>query len=96
MAEGTRTIEQIKADNAMRRARVASNIEGLITQAHPKAVVTRTVYEAKTFAAGEFKAAKAQFVATDGSPKVDRLAALAVAVVGTIAFLVVVRSIARR
>lgn len=66
-----------------------------ITQAHPKAVAARTVQDAKAFAAGEFQAAKAQFVAVDGTPRTTRLAALAVAVLGGVAFLMVARSIAR-
>lgn len=94
MAE--RTKEQIQAEIAAARERLASNVEGLITQAHPKAIAARTVQDAKEFASGEFEAAKAQFVSLDGSPKVPNIAALTVAVVGAIAFLVVVRSIARR
>ena len=95
MAEGTRSQEQIQAEIAAARARLASNVEGLITQAHPKAVAARTVQDAKAFAAGEFQAAKAQFVAVDGTPRTTRLAALAVAVLGGVAFLMVARSIAR-
>ncbi|MDO5534712.1 MAG: DUF3618 domain-containing protein [Propionibacteriaceae bacterium] len=92
----TRSKEAIEAEIAAARSRLASNVEGLITQTHPKAVAARTVQDAKAFAAGEFEAAKAQFVGADGSPRSTRLAALAVAVVGTVAFLVVVRGIARR
>lgn len=95
MAEGTRTKEQIQADIAAARARLASNVEGLITQTHPKAIVARSVQDAKQFAAGEFEAAKAQFVGVDGAPRTTRLVALAAAVAGSIAFLVVVRSLAR-
>ena len=95
MAEGTRSKEQIQAEIAAARARLASNVEGLITQAHPKAVAARAVQDAKAFAAGEFQAAKAQFVAVDGTPRTTRLAALAVAVLGGVAFLMVARSIAR-
>ena len=95
MAQGTRSKEQIQAEIAAARARLASNVEGLITQAHPKAVAARTVQDAKAFAAGEFQAAKAQFVAVDGTPRTTRLAALAVAVIGGVAFLMVARSIAR-
>ena len=95
MAEGTRSKEQIQAEIAAARAQLASNVEGLITQAHPKAVAARTVQDAKAFAAGEFQAAKAQFVAVDGTPRTTRLAALAVAVLGGVAFLMVARSIAR-
>lgn len=95
MAEGTRTKEQIQAEIAAARARLASNVEGLITQTHPKAVATKSVRDAKRFAAGEFRTAKAQFVAADGSPKTERIVPLAAAVVGTIALLVVVRNLAR-
>lgn len=95
MADGTRSKEQIQAEIAAARARLASNVEGLITQAHPKAVTARTVQDAKAFAATEFESAKSQFVAPDGSPRLTRIGALAAAVVGSIAFLVVVRSIAR-
>ena len=96
VAQGTRSKEQIQAEIAAARERLASNVEGLITQAHPKAVAARTVQDAKACAAGEFEAAKAQFVHVDGSPKTNRIAALAVAAVGTIAFLVVVRGLAGR
>lgn len=95
MAYGIRTKEQIQSEIADARARLAGNVEGLITQAHPKAVAARSVQDAKAFAAGEFESAKQQFVHTDGSPRVERIGALAVAVAGTIALLVVVRSIAR-
>ncbi|HBO53849.1 MAG TPA: DUF3618 domain-containing protein [Janibacter terrae] len=96
MAQGTRSKEQIQADIAAARERLASNVEGLITQAHPKAVGARTVQDAKAFAAGEFEAAKAQFVHVDGSPRVDRIAALAVAAVGAVALLLVLRGLGRR
>lgn len=92
----TRSKEQIQAEIAAARARLASNVEGLITQTHPKAVAARTVQDAKSFAAGEFAAAKAQFVSSDGSPRATRIASLAVAAIGAVAFLVVVRGLARR
>lgn len=81
---------------AAARERLASNIEGLITQSHPKVIAARSVQDAKQFVRDEVGGVKAQFVNLDGTPKTARLAALAVAVVGGIAFLVVVRSIARR
>jgi len=90
-----RSTEQIQAEIAAARARLASNIEGLITQAHPKAVVAQGVRDAKGFASAEFVAAKAQFVDADGAPRLARIGALAFAIVGSVAFLVVVRSIAR-
>lgn len=96
VADGTRSKEQIQADIAAARARLTSNVEGLILQVHPKAIAARSVRDAKTFVAGEIDAAKAQFVEPDGSPRPTAVIALAVAVVGSIAFLVVARSLARR
>lgn len=95
MTDPNSSTEQIRAELAEARARLASNVEGLITQNHPKAVVARTVQDAKAFASEEFEAAKAHFVAPDGEPRTTRLAFLAAAVVGSVAFLLVVRSIAR-
>ena len=95
MAQATRSKEQLQADIAAARERLASNIEGLITQAHPKAVVARGVHDAKDFAVSEVKAAKAAFVDLDGAPNLVRIGALAAAVVGSIALLVVIRSITR-
>lgn len=91
-----RTTEDIRAEIAAARSRLASNIEGLITQTHPKAVAARTVQDAKALAAAEIDAVRAQFVDAAGTPRYTRIGALAVAIVGSVAFLVVVRSIARR
>lgn len=95
MAKSTSNTTRIEADMAAARARLASNIEGLITQSHPKAIVARSVQDAKQFVADEADGVKAQFVNVDGSPRTNRILALTAAVVGSIAFLVVVRSIAR-
>ena len=92
----TRTKEQIEAEIAAARHRLAGNIEGLITQAHPKAVFLRGVADVKDFATQEATAAKAQFVASTGSVRTDRVALVAAAVVGSLAFLAIVRSIVRR
>lgn len=96
MADGTRSKEQIQAEVAAARARLASNVEGLILQVHPKAIAARSVQEAKAFVAGEVGAVKAQFVEPSGKPRAAAIAALAVAVVGTVAFFAVARSLARR
>ncbi len=96
MADGARSKEQIQAEIAAARARLGSNVEGLILQVHPKAVAARSVQDAKAFVAGEIGAAKAQFVEPDGRPRPTALIALAVAVAGSVAFLLVARSFARR
>ena len=80
---------------AAARQRLASNIEGLITQAHPQAVKTRAMNDAKDFVAGELNAARSQFVDPSGHYKWDKIAALAGAVVGSIAFTIVLKRIFR-
>lgn len=94
MAE--RSKEEIAAEIAAARERIASNIEGLITQAHPRAVAMRGLADAKGFIEQEASSAKAQFVAADGSVKTERVLYLAAAVVGSIALMAVLRSLVRK
>ena len=95
MVDGKSNTARIEADIAAARTRLASNIEGLITQSHPKVIVARSVEDAKQFVADEVGGVKAQFVNPDGSLKTARALALAAALIGGDAFLVVVRSLAR-
>lgn len=88
-----RSTEEIQAEIAAARQRLASNIEGLITQAHPRAILVRGLADAKGFFQQEASSAKAQFVATDGSVKTERVAYLAAAVVGSIALLAILKSL---
>ncbi len=91
-----RSKSDIEAEMAAARARLAGNIEDLITTVHPQAVKTRAVNDAKDFAAQELNSARSQFVDDFGNYKWDRIAYLAAAVVGTIALLGVLKSIVRR
>ncbi len=93
---GSRSTADIESEIAAARARLASNVEGLITQVHPQAVKTRALNDAKDFAAGEINSARSQFVDDLGNYKWDRIAYLAAAVVGTVAFMGVLKSIFRR
>ncbi|WP_232549498.1 DUF3618 domain-containing protein [Propioniciclava soli] len=90
-----RTKEEIQAEIAAARARLASNVEGLITQAHPRAVAARTVQDAKGLLSSEVDAVKSQFVDPTGEPRYERIGALGLAVAASVAFLFVVRSIAQ-
>lgn len=92
MSDSTRSKAQIEADIAAARARLAANVEGLISEAHPKAVAQRRVDDVKTFAATEYDNAKAQFKNENGW-RLDRVAIVAGAVVGTMIFVSVVRKI---
>lgn len=96
MANGTSNTARIEAEMAAARERLASNVEGLITHSHPKVIASRTISDAKEFVRDEVDGMKTQFVNLDGTPKTARLAAVAIAIVGGIAFLAIVRSIARR
>ena len=62
-----RTREHIEADIAAARQRLVGNVEDLINQVHPKAIVANTVADARAFAQGSFEQAKAQVVDERGS-----------------------------
>lgn len=91
----TRSKADIEAEINAARSRLASNVQGLITQAHPKAVATRAKNDVKDFAAHEVNAATSHVLDDDGRPKWDRIAYLAVAVIGSLAFAAVFKSIFR-
>ena len=95
MAEAVRTREEIEAEIAAARARLAASVEGLINQVHPRAIVANTVSDARTFARGTFEQARAQVVDARGGLRSDRVALLAAAAGGAIAFVLIVRSITR-
>ncbi|WP_040161428.1 DUF3618 domain-containing protein [Nigerium massiliense] len=87
---------QIEAELAEARRRLASNVEGLISQVHPQAMKTRAINDAKDFAAEEVNSASEHIRDANGDIDWERVGYLAVAVVGTIAFAVVFKSIFRR
>lgn len=93
---GVRTREEIEAEIAAARQRLADSVEGLINQVHPKAIVANTVADARAFAQGGFEQAKAQVVDDRGDLRADRLALLAAAAGGMVTFMLIVRSILKR
>ena len=88
-----RTREDIEADIEAARQRLAGNVESLINQVHPKAIVANTVADARAFAEGTFDQAKAQVVYERGNLRTEREALLAAAAGGAVTFILVVRSI---
>lgn len=96
MADRIRSKAEIEADIVAARERLAGNIEGLISQVHPKAVVHRGVEDAKTFASQEFTNARRQVMYDTGELRLERIGLIAAAVLGTIAFVKVVRSLLHR
>ncbi|MFZ1410403.1 MAG: DUF3618 domain-containing protein [Micropruina sp.] len=92
----TRTKADIEAEIAAARGRLAGNVEGLINQVHPKAVVQRGIDDARSFAAAEYASARSQFIDAQGALRLDRIGLIAGAVVGTVTFLLLVRSLVGR
>ena len=91
-----RTRADIEADIEAARQRLASNVENLISEVHPKAIVAHTVADARAFAEGTFEEAKAQVIDEHGNLRTERAALLAAAVGGAVTFILVVRSILKR
>ena len=91
----TRTAEQIRADIAAERARLAANVEQLVEEVHPNTVKDRAVGQARAFAQAEFDSAK-KTIKDEAGWRMDRLVALSAAVLGVVGFLVTVRSIIKQ
>lgn len=99
-AAATRTKSEIEADIAAARARLATNVQALIGEVHPKAVVDRTVDDAKAFASEKVDQAKATFadlksqlVDERGAIDTTKAGWLAAAVGGSLTFILLVRSL---
>ena len=90
-----RTRQDIEAEIEAARQRLAGNVENLINQVHPKAIVANTVADARAFAEGTFEQAKAQVVDVRGNLRTERVALLAAAAGGAVTFFLVVRSIVK-
>jgi len=89
----TRTKSEIEAEIAAARQRLASSVEGLINQVHPKAVVQRGIDDARIFAAAEVANAKSQVVDDNGDLRTDRLLLLGGAIAGVVTFVLLLRAI---
>lgn len=92
----TRNKATIETDIAEARERLAGNIENLVSQFHPKAVVNRSVNDAKQFAQQEFRAAKQQVIYDTGEVRYDRVAMIVGVLAGAIALITIVRRLVRR
>ena len=88
----TRTASQIKADLEAARARLSTNIAGLVEEVHPAAVKARTIDDAKSFARSEVDYAKG-LVKNDAGWRTDRLVLVSGVVVGALVMLLTVRAI---
>jgi hypothetical protein len=80
-----RSPEQIEADIAATRARLASTVDELVDRAHPKNVAKRQVEQAK-----------AQVFDERGELRTQKLVAVGAAVVGVVGVLVMFRKLVGR
>src|SRR5215211_3502176 len=80
-----RTAEQIEADIAAARARLASTVDELVDRAHPKNVAKRQVEQAK-----------AQVFDERGQLRTQKIVAVGGAVVGVVAVLLLIRRLVGR
>jgi Ribonuclease G/E len=100
-----RRVEDIQRDLAEARQRLAENIGSLINEVHPKAVVHRTIDDAKTtaretlndakgFAQEGFDRIKAELIDENGW-RTDRLVKAAGGIISVLTVLGIVRGIRR-
>jgi hypothetical protein len=80
-----RTTEQIEADIAATRARLATTVDELVDRAHPKNIAKRQVEQAK-----------AQVFDERGQLRTQKLIAVGGAVVGVVGMLLVIRRLVGR
>ncbi|BAK36886.1 hypothetical protein MLP_38720 [Microlunatus phosphovorus NM-1] len=92
----TRTPEQIEADLAAARLRIAHSTEEFIDQVHPSRIKQRQIDNVKQFVGNEVDAAKTLVYNAKGDLRKERLIAIAGAVVGGLVFLAVIRGLVRR
>lgn len=84
-ATAPRSTEQIEADIAATRARLAATVDELVDKAHPKNVAKRQV-----------ESARAQVFDADGRLRTQKLIAVGGAAVGVIGFLLLLRKLVGR
>ncbi|NEA31302.1 DUF3618 domain-containing protein [Streptomyces sp. SID13031] len=80
-----RTTEQIEADIAATRARLASTVDELVDRAHPKNVAKRQVEQAR-----------AQVFDERGQLRTQKLVAVGAAAVGVLGMLIMIRKLVGR
>lgn len=90
-----RTETQLTGDLARAKRRVSENIDSLVAELHPQALTYHVKEEAKEFAQEQFQEAK-QRVKDQYGWRVDRFVMAGGAVLGVVAFVLVVRALSDR
>ena len=91
----TRTPEQIEADLAAARRRIAHSAEELVDQVHPNRIKQRQIDGVKQFVGNEVDAGKALIFNARGDLRTNRVLAAVGAVAGGLVFLTIVRALRR-
>jgi uncharacterized protein DUF3618 len=81
--DGPHTPDALVDDIEKTREQLAVTIDALVDRASPKNIAAR-----------QLERLKAQFVAPDGSPRLDQIGKVAGAVVGLVAVVVIIRRVA--
>jgi len=92
----TRSAAEIEQEIAAARDSLAQGVAALIDQVHPKAVARRGIASARNVADAQLERVRGQFTDGQGNLATSRVAIVASAVAGLIAFILVIRAIARR
>ncbi|RMB62321.1 DUF3618 domain-containing protein [Tessaracoccus antarcticus] len=87
-----RSITEIRADLARNRVHLADSVGEFVDEVNPKNVAKRGVENAKSFAASEFDAVKAEFKDEHGW-RTDRLVVIGGALLGIVVFAITLKSI---
>lgn len=95
-AQPTRNSAQIEADVTAARHRIANSLESLIDQVHPNRIKQREIQRVRGFVDTEIETAKSLIFNARGDLRTDRVALIAAAAVGAIAFVVIIRAISHR
>lgn len=97
MSDGSqRSVEEIRADLAATRAKMAQAASDAVESIKPKNIARAGVDEVKQFAKTEFEAVAAQVRDEEGGWRTDRLLAIGGAVLGLVVFAVTINAIAKR
>ena len=94
-AKPVRTAAQIENDLVNAKRRLQENLDAMVTEAHPQAVVHHVKEEARAFAETQFEQAKEQ-IKDEYGWRVDRFVVVGGAVLGVVTFLLVVRALTNR
>lgn len=88
-------VQQLQAQIAAAREKLAENIQGLVTDVHPAAVRARAVNDARTFVSDSVAQAKATFVDESGV-RWDRVGTAVLIATGVVGTAVALRGIRKR